>query len=143
MIALSPWIPFLAGVLVGAALTAIALWVIPAWRDARPPKSKPVDVVDLTALNLHRQLREDLRGRLNRDRAFDPRREQPIKVSALLAQADALGSGIERVIAERDQALRQVGYALTALMMVRECSPCEKTRALAAGAVETLREMGK
>lgn len=63
--------------------------------------------------------------------------------AALVEQVDDLGAGIERAINDRDKAMRQVGYATTALMLIRETSPCAKTRALAAGAVETLREMGK
>jgi hypothetical protein len=56
---------------------------------------------------------------------------------------DHLGSGIEKVHADRDQLRRRVQFAETMLILVRETSACEKTRALAAGAIETLKEMNK
>lgn len=56
---------------------------------------------------------------------------------------DNLGSGIEKVNADRDQLRRRVQFAETMLVLIRESSACEKTRALAAGAIETLKEMTK
>jgi len=57
------------------------------------------------------------------------------------ARPDDLGTAIERTIADKKLTQAQLGYATTQLMLIRETSSCEKTRALAAGAVETLRAM--
>lgn len=54
---------------------------------------------------------------------------------------DGIATSIEKLIVQRTNAEQRVSFAETQLLYIRESCPCEKTRALAAGALETLRAM--
>lgn len=54
---------------------------------------------------------------------------------------DTFAGAVERTTIERANLRAKVGFAETMLQLIRESAADEKIRAIAAGAIETLKEM--